>query len=237
MRTGSGEPETCEGTLKRRAFLRAGLTGLSTLTLSDLLRLRGNAGPAGTSGRALDHRRLALGRPEPPGDLRPQARGPGGVPRPVRRDPDQRAGHPDHGEAPAAGRDRGQVLPDPIVRPRQPRARERHPHGHDGVSGRTDRDAPLHAQIPRRLHRRACLAGASARRDAAVYRPAPASLHRRRAPGARARPVLRRGGPERARSSPSRTSPRTRPGGPAWRAARHCSRPSTGCGPTSTVRA
>ena len=49
MRTGRSEPETCEGTLKRRAFLRAGLTGLSTLTLSDLLRLRGSAGPAGTS--------------------------------------------------------------------------------------------------------------------------------------------------------------------------------------------
>ena len=50
MRTDRSEPETCEGTLERRAFLRAGLTGLSTLTLSDLLRLRGSAGPAETSG-------------------------------------------------------------------------------------------------------------------------------------------------------------------------------------------
>src|SRR5947207_11132206 len=34
----------CEGTLPRRAFLRTGLTGLSTLGLADLFRLQARAG-------------------------------------------------------------------------------------------------------------------------------------------------------------------------------------------------
>ncbi len=64
----------CEGTFPRRAFLRASLTGLSTLGLADLLRLEARAGKAATSSDdsgagAVDDRRLALGRPEPHGDV------------------------------------------------------------------------------------------------------------------------------------------------------------------------
>ncbi|QDV34788.1 DUF1501 domain-containing protein [Tautonia plasticadhaerens] len=46
-----GNPFTarCEGTLPRRAFLRASLTGLSTLGLADLLRLEARAGGEGGS--------------------------------------------------------------------------------------------------------------------------------------------------------------------------------------------
>jgi hypothetical protein len=46
----SMDPSPCAGTLPRRAFLRTGLTGLSTLGLADLLRLDARAGdgqPAG----------------------------------------------------------------------------------------------------------------------------------------------------------------------------------------------
>src|SRR4051812_50138595 len=46
-----GVTTLCPGTMPRRAFLRAGLTGLSALGLSDLLRLqaRGGAGAPGPS--------------------------------------------------------------------------------------------------------------------------------------------------------------------------------------------
>src|SRR5262249_10656557 len=43
-------PPLCEGTLPRRAFLRTGLTGLSALGLSDLLRLQARAGPGRPAG-------------------------------------------------------------------------------------------------------------------------------------------------------------------------------------------
>src|SRR5262249_54553439 len=47
MRPDAFQTSPCEGTLPRRAFLRTGLTGLTSLGLADLLRLQARSG--GTS--------------------------------------------------------------------------------------------------------------------------------------------------------------------------------------------
>src|SRR5690242_20830663 len=52
---GAPNASVCEGTLPRRSFLRAGLTGLSTLSLADLLRwqARGSTTASGGSGASM----------------------------------------------------------------------------------------------------------------------------------------------------------------------------------------
>ena len=104
---GSGGPSV----MNRRGFLQSGLAGLS---LPNLLALRGQAGapPGRRADRAAG--RLAPGRGEPPGDLRPQARRPGRDPRPVRVDRHEGRGRPDQRAAAGACPGGRQVL-DPAV--------------------------------------------------------------------------------------------------------------------------
>ena len=202
MRTGQSGPETCEGTLKRRAFLRAGLTGLSTLTLSDLLRLRGTAGPAETSdGPSIIVVWLWGG----PATWRRS------TPSPMPRRSTAASSAPSRPTCP------GIRITEKL--PRLAGMADKYclirSCGHDspghvngthtvmtGYPGELIETPPYRAEDTPTSSPSRTPYWPPPRRDAAVRRPAPAALHRRRAPGPGARPVLRRGRPERPEASP-----------------------------------
>ena len=62
----------CRGPIRRREFLRVGVAGLASLSLTDLFRLRelSGRGDSARAGAGAD-RRVAARRSQPPGNLRP----------------------------------------------------------------------------------------------------------------------------------------------------------------------
>ena len=88
-----GGARDCDG-VTRRSFLQAGMLGLGGLALPDLLRIRARAARERRQRGQERHPVLAQRRPWPHGDLGPQARRTGRIPRPVRRDRNQRPRDP-----------------------------------------------------------------------------------------------------------------------------------------------
>ena len=112
-----GEYRGCDG-VSRRRFLRAGVLGLTGLSLADMLRLRAaraDDGPAGA--RHLGHPDLEGGRTEPPRHVGPQARRARRVPRRVQADRDQRPRHRGRRAPAALGQADGQVRHRPLGDP------------------------------------------------------------------------------------------------------------------------
>ena len=167
---------SCTGPLRRREFLRVGTLALGGWGLADLLGRPGRR--ASDRPRHLGHPVLDVGRPEPVRDLRPQARRPRRVSRPVPRHRDHRAGPGPLRALPAAGRARRQDRPGPLAAPHDVGAQrrlDRGAHRQDARPARPDLDGPVRA--PRFRHGGQPGAGSPARRHAALRRHPQAAVH------------------------------------------------------------
>ena len=160
----------------RREFLRAGVPALGGLTLPQ---------PAGRPRRRAagrpGHRRhpvLDVGRPQPPRDVRPQARRTRGVPGALPADHDRRARPGRLRAVPPPGPPRQEDRPSAVAAPHDGVAQRRLHRGADGqdaVQGRPHLDGAVGA--PRLRHGGQQGARPAARRPAAVRRRPDPAVH------------------------------------------------------------
>ncbi len=224
---------SCDG-VSRRGFLKAGVLGLTGLTLADALRLRAARAVGGAAdSRHLGHPDLEGRRAEPPRHVGPQARRPRRISRRVQADRHQRRRHPGRRASAALGQADGQVRDRPVGHPSRLGARvgqplpadrlpadQRHPRAGDAELRLDHRQGPRPetsrpAGVPGRAHASAKLGG--------------------RLPRRRLQPVLGRRRPERRQVlGPQPDPPRRDQPGPPGEPPRHSSTRSTPSAATAT---